>query len=275
MVRTRTRGGVRRRRRAGGWPRARRGPACGCPSGRRRGAVRARGPTACAAVAGLADDLDVGLGLEDHAEAGADQRWSSASSTRMSCAASLEREASPHQEAAAGCGGRRRARRRRGPPARASRPVRALAARRRRWRPRCRRRRSPARGRRGAVADHHLARGRAGVLEGVGQRLLHDPVGGQVDARRQLDRGRPRRRARPAGPASRTWSTQRVEAGAGWAAGPAARASSGARRMPSSRRSSASAWRPVVSIASKASPGARRVGGQHPAAAAAPGRPSR
>jgi hypothetical protein len=31
------------------------------------------------------------------------------------------------------------------------------------------------------VADHDLGAGRAGVLDHVGQGLLHDPVGGQVD----------------------------------------------------------------------------------------------
>ena len=34
------------------------------------------------AVGGLADDLDVGLGLEDHAEAGATSAWSSTIRTR-------------------------------------------------------------------------------------------------------------------------------------------------------------------------------------------------
>ena len=39
----------------------------------------------------------------------------------------------------------------------------------------------------GAVADAHASLGRPGVLEGVRERLLHDAVGREVDARRQVD----------------------------------------------------------------------------------------
>ena len=52
---------------------SRRGPACGCPSARRR-AVSPGQADRGLAVRGLADDLDVGLGLEDHPEAGPDER---------------------------------------------------------------------------------------------------------------------------------------------------------------------------------------------------------
>ena len=48
------------------------------------------------------------------------------------------------------------------------------------------------------AADAWRRRRRAGVLEHVGQRLLHDPVHGQPERRRQLAGGRPRARVRPA-----------------------------------------------------------------------------
>ena len=50
-----------------------------------------------------------------------------------------------------------------------------------------------------AVADVHLGRRGAGVLDGVGDRLLDDAVGGEVDARRAAGGARPRRSAPPAG----------------------------------------------------------------------------
>ena len=59
---------------------------------------------------------------------------------------------------------------------------------------------------------------RAGVLEGVGQALLDDAVGAQVDARRQRHRARPRRPGRPAGrrarPARRAGRSARRRAAA-------------------------------------------------------------
>jgi hypothetical protein len=39
-----------------------------------------------------------------------------------------------------------------------------------------------------AIADDHSGARRPGVLERVRQRLLHDPVGGEVDARRHVSR---------------------------------------------------------------------------------------
>ena len=82
-------------------------------------------------------------------------------------------------------------------PARARRP--AAAARRRR--PSSQTSTSRAAG---AAATRDPRRRRAGVLEHVGQRLLHDPVGGEVDARRA---GAGRRRSPPTStgtPAART-----------------------------------------------------------------------
>ena len=77
---------------------------------------------------------------------------------------------------------------------------------------------------------------RAGVLERVRQRLLHDPVGGEVDAGRQRSRRRPRREARPAGrrPDARR-RARRGCASAGLRRERRAR-SSAARSTPSSRR---------------------------------------
>ena len=49
----------------------------------------------------------------------------------------------------------------------------------------------------GAVAQAHLGAQRPRVLDHVGQRLLDDPVGREVDAGRQRPRLRPRPRARP------------------------------------------------------------------------------
>ena len=104
----------------------------------------------------------------------------------------------------------------------------------------------------GAVADRHARAAPGRVLERVGQRLLHDPVGGQVDPARQrahlaldaqLDRQprlahlgrRGRRRAARLG------------------CGASASSSSERRSMPSSRRISAIAPRPVCSIVSSTS----------------------
>ena len=94
--------------------------------------------------------------------------------------------------------------------------------------------------------DHHPPG--AGVLERIGQRLLHDPVRRQAQARRHrpdlsLSRpappaGQPPGRSRP-GPAGRRCR----------AAGPDPCPPSSVRRTPSSRRSSASACRPVSSTA--------------------------
>ena len=99
---------------------------------------------------------------------------------------------------------RRRRGARRGPRSRARRAGRRSAC--RRTAPRARACR-PARGRRrsaaaapsprvgdrqlervGPVAERHRRVRAAGVLDDVGQRLLHDPVGGQVDALRQRPR---------------------------------------------------------------------------------------
>ena len=112
----------------------------------------------------------------------------------------------------------------------------------------------------------------AAVLERVGQALLHEPEGGQVDAGRerpgspstlQLDR-RARRRA-----SARSSAPRRSSEGCGeWSA-----SSPSGRRMPSSRRISVSASRPVASTAPSARDRGRRGRGRARCAPRRPGRP--
>ena len=141
-----------------------------------------------AAVRRLADDLDVGLGLEDHAEAGADQRLVVG-----------DQDADGHARLTPAAG-----------RARGSRARRAARCRARRRRARRVRACPPAHGRRPAppwsaavVGDLELdlvlaeaqrrpGSRRAGVLERVGQRLLHDPVGRRGRRRAAAARARPR-----------------------------------------------------------------------------------
>ena len=197
-------------RRSAGWPRCRPCPASARPSAPRRAAAR-RQRDRLGAVAGLADHLDVGLRLEQHREA----RRAPAPGRRRprpgSHAVVLRQGRQRADPEAAAGRARRRARRRAAatrsrmptrpcPPPGRRRPGRTAAG-------RCRRPRSAARPCRSATVTSTLRR--AGVLEDVGQRLLHDPVGGQVDAGASVRR-RPstieRRRARPA---ARTSSTRR------------------------------------------------------------------
>ena len=153
------------------------------------------------AVDGLADHVDVVLGVEDHPEAGADERLVvgdhdahahalASSGSRGAPAASA---ASPRLAAAAvprprtrrRAAGRRAGRRRSRARARACRRARG------------RRSRRAAAAAVAVVGDRQHAARRsprahahlgvaAAVLERVGQRLLHDAVGGEVDAGRQL-----------------------------------------------------------------------------------------
>ena len=182
-------------------------PACGCPSARRRAQLARRASTASRAVGGLADDLDVRLGLEDHPEARrgpAPGRRRRATRMRHGVARSSGSRARTLESAAGAAPASRSPPQQRDPLAHPDQPVpRPGAA-------------SPARGRRRrdlepsasrVVADPHLGRGAAGVLERVGQRLLHDPVRRQVDAGRQRAGARRRVRPRPASPAYRTAST--------------------------------------------------------------------
>ena len=85
---------------------------------------------------------------------------------------------------------------------------------------------------------------RPGVLERVGQRLLDDPVGGQLQSGRQRRRGAPATLELTGRPAVRTCSSSCVDLGRCPAAAPA-RGSCSSRSTPSSRRISVSAWRPV------------------------------
>ena len=98
----------------------------------------------------------------------------------------------------------------------------------------------------GAVADGHVGVAGARVLERVGQALLHDPVGGEVDRRAGAGRARPRRAARTGRPARPTSSSSASRPSRpGWGA---SSSSSPSRRIaPSRRRISASAVRPVCS----------------------------
>ena len=103
----------------------------------------------------------------------------------------------------------------------------------------------------GAVADVNLGVSVAGVLERVRQRLLDDPVGRELDPGRQraalaLD-ARARRGGRPRASASRAPARRRDRA----AATASRRAS--LRSIPTSRRISVSAPRPICSIVSSTS----------------------
>ena len=158
--------------------------------------------TACSAVDRLADDLDVVLGVEDHPEAGADERLvvgdqdadaHAASTGSRGAAAASAASASP-------CSGSRASTSKPPPgrgPACSSPPITRTRSRMptRPWPP------PSARGLgvpspRSVISSCSSSPPRvhahlgvaAGVLERVGQRLLHDAVGGEVDAGRQLAR---------------------------------------------------------------------------------------
>ena len=119
--------------------------------------------------------------------------WSSAIRTRTSS----DRQSDADREAAARPRDRHRAGRRRAPPVRACRPDRG-----RRPSPRC----HPGRRRDLELERVRRRSGRctrgariAGVLERVRQRLLHDPVRRELDARPAARAARRRRRTRPGG----------------------------------------------------------------------------
>ena len=109
-------------------------------------------------------------------------------------------------------------------------------------------RRGRRRGRRaraapGAERTVTSARRRAGVAQRVRERLLHDPVGGQVDARGQRGRvGRDLARARRPRGRRRAAARRARRAGRGPAAGAPAR-----RRRPAARRRAAGAARASAS----------------------------
>ena len=101
------------------------------------------------------------------------------------------------------------------------------------------------------VADGHVGPARVPVLEGVGQTLLHDAVGREVDRPRQRERfavyvkltGSP---ARPTSPISESSASR-----PGW--GASSTPSPSLRIAPSRRRISASAVRPACSTLASAS----------------------
>ena len=227
-----------RRRRAARVASSPSSPASGCPSARRPAAARAPARPPRAPSRGLADHLDVGLGLEDRA--GSRSRtsaWSSASRTRSS-RPPLERQPAPdanpppRADPASTC--RRAAR-----PARACRSGRCRL--RRRSRAARRRRRPPRSSTRSAVAHRHLGAPAPRVPEHVRQRLLDDPIRRQFDAGRQCGGVAPIV-TRPASPARRPSPRDRDAASA--RRGRAARrhvvaCRRGARRAAAASRSSA------------------------------------
>ena len=185
--------------------------------------------------------------------------WSSATTTRITCVRARPGSSRVHPEAAAGRGAGGELRRRRPRPARASRPgparSRAGAG---RVAPVRRRRRVTRTPSSGPVTRHGDPRG-ARVLEAVGQRLLHDAVGRQVDPDAAR---RPGRRRPPASPAARRLdaSARRAPAGRpGSASGRGGGRRSGRRSSRSAAEScriSASDRRPVAPISCDRRPGA-------------------
>ena len=189
-----------------------------------------------AAVGRLADHLEVGLRLEDHAEPRRSIGWSSTSTSRMVTRPVARSGRRARTREAASARGPASAPRRRWSRARACRRARAR-------RPRLAQARAPRPPPSsvtsmldgiGRVASVHGRRVAAGVLERVRERLLHDAVRREVEPRRERPDRRPRPRARRAGPrrapgrsSSPSWSTP------GWRRSTAA--SSLARSTPSMR----------------------------------------
>ena len=200
--------------------------------------------TASRAVGGLADDLEVGLGVEDHAEAAAHERLvvgehdarslTTASSGRRAWTRKPPLGQRPGLERAA----------EHAPRARASRRSRG---RRRPWTARVPPRpssRTSSSSTPGAERTVTSARRRAGVAQRVGERLLHDPVGRQVDARgqrapaspsrrqRHLEPGGAQRRGELAEPVEARLRVRRLALGVGPHARPSSRRSSRQRLAP-------------------------------------------
>ena len=109
---------------------------------------------------------------------------------------------------------------------------------------------------------------RAGVLERVGQRLLDDAVGGEVERRPAAGARSPSTVSSTGRPGRARALDQRVELVAASAAARARAASSSACSTPSRRRISASASRPVRSISAAASSARSRVAVEDPPRAA-------
>ena len=142
---------------------------------------------------GLADHVEVGLGVEDHAEAGADQGLVVGDEDADAHAASLSfgivartRKPPPYRRAGLEVAATQRdalAHARAGPARRGPRRRRGAAAR-------------PFVGVRdvefesvvGPAQQHDRPGAVAGVLQRVGERFLHDAVGGEVAAHRQRER---------------------------------------------------------------------------------------
>ena len=218
-----------------------------------------------AAVPGLADDLHVRLGLDQHPEAGAHQRL-------------VVDEEDPDAHAATARSGRSTARTSKPPPSRGpASSVPPCSATRSRMPSRPWPRPSPSRPaprpssrttsstRVVAVAQHDVdARHRAGVLEHVGERLLGDAVERQVDRARQRPRAalartaaRAARRGRPASTSASSCAVARLRARV-------PRRPRSARSTPSSRRIWPSASRPVSPIVRSAAAACRRAAARRP-----------
>ena len=152
------------------------------------GCSRSTSATASRAVAGLADHLEVGLGVEDHAEAAAHERLVVGEHDADAHELRLQRQAGVDAEAALGQrpGLERAAEHRRAlaHPGDAA----AAAVRGRRASPPRPSSRTSSSSTPGARAHGHLGAARARVAQRVRERLLDDPVGGQVDPRGQRGR---------------------------------------------------------------------------------------
>ena len=233
----------RRRRRSGGSPRCRPCRACGCPSARRRAR---RGAPRATASSPSPPRRPPRCRPGSRGSAGSPARtsaWSSASRTRIGSSRRARRAAAwrGRVEAAAGA----RARPSSAPPYSAARsriPIspcpRAAAGAVPAPPPSSITSSSSASGR---VARRVTARARgAGVLERVGERLLDDPVGGQVELRAPAARGSPSTARRDGEARPRVLLQQPVEVGRGPAA---------ARARPRRRRLARSSERAAHSIA--------------------------
>ena len=210
-------------------------------------------------VAASADDLDVGLGVEDQAEAVADERLIVGEQDGDHCAPRSAARAWTVQPSL----GRRPVRE--SPPQSATRSRMPTSP----W-PRCRSRCAAACAvvvdldfdSRAVVAHGHARPVPSACLSAVRERLLHDRYAERSIACRQRDRrslrSSARRRALLRAPAS-TSASRSSSPGCGASASP----SSARRRTPSRPRISSTVWRPVASIASSASrPRAGRLRGR-------------
>ena len=220
---------------------------------RRRACARAPRRPRARADSRLADDLDVGLGVEHAAQAGADDRVvvdeedadAHACPAAFASPAPRPRSSSRRRGATRPSAGRRRAR-----PARACRRARALPS----WSPpartpgrRPRRRPTATPSLRTSVM---LTRRARRVLDDVRQRLLHDPVERGLDLRRQALVAEPRLEVDgELGSARRSVAARRSSAGTSPKSSSALGRSSTARRRTSCSVATTSSRSAAVAVA--------------------------